>query len=141
MNSFKLIFLVFACELAVPAQQTAISGVVTDPSGDGIAGKYNSALPWIHAGNMDNKEFVAGSTLYIPVHASGALFEVGDGHAGQGDGEVDITAMETRSPGPFSSWCAKTCIWHGREARRPRTISSWERTKNWSSPPRSRFAK
>jgi acetamidase/formamidase len=55
------------------------------------------APPWMHAGNMDNKELVAGTTLYIPVHAPGALFEVGDGHAGQGNGEIDITAMETFS--------------------------------------------
>jgi acetamidase/formamidase len=59
------------------------------------AGRIDSAPPWMHAGNMDNKELVAGTTLYIPVHAKGALFEVGDGHAGQGNGEVDITAMET----------------------------------------------
>lgn len=58
-------------------------------------GRINSAPPWIHAGNMDNKELVAGSTLYLPVHAAGALFEIGDGHAGQGNGEVDITALET----------------------------------------------
>jgi acetamidase/formamidase len=44
---------------------------------------------------MDNKELVAGTTLYLPVHARGALFEVGDGHVGQGNGEVDITALET----------------------------------------------
>jgi acetamidase/formamidase len=44
---------------------------------------------------MDNKELVAGTTLYLPVHARGALFEIGDGHAGQGNGEVDITALET----------------------------------------------
>jgi acetamidase/formamidase len=65
------------------------------------AGRYNSAPPWMHAGNMDNKELVAGTTLYIPVHAKGALFEVGDGHAGQGNGEVDITAMETFLTGTF----------------------------------------
>lgn len=58
-------------------------------------GRFNSAPPWIHAGNMDNKELVAGSTLYLPVHVPGALFEIGDGHAGQGNGEVDITALET----------------------------------------------
>jgi len=40
-------------------------------------------------------------TLYIPIHAPGALFEVGDGHAGQGDGEVDITALETSLIGTF----------------------------------------
>jgi acetamidase/formamidase len=65
------------------------------------AGRLDSAPPWMHAGNMDNKELVAGTTLYIPVHARGALFEVGDGHAGQGNGEVDITAMETFLSGTF----------------------------------------
>jgi len=65
------------------------------------AGRYDSAPPWMHAGNMDNKELVAGTTLFIPVHAAGALFEVGDGHAGQGNGEVDITAMETFLTGTF----------------------------------------
>src|SRR5579864_3789419 len=58
-------------------------------------GRIDSAPPGIHAGNMDNKELVAGTTLYLPVFARGALFEVGDGHAGQGNGEVDITALET----------------------------------------------
>ena len=65
------------------------------------AGRLDSAPPWMHAGNMDNKELVAGTTLYIPIHAKGALFEVGDGHAGQGNGEVDITAMETFLSGTF----------------------------------------
>jgi acetamidase/formamidase len=59
------------------------------------AGRWNSAPPWIHAGNMDNKELVAGTTLFIPVHVKGALLEIGDGHAAQGNGEVDITAIET----------------------------------------------
>ena len=65
------------------------------------AGRLDSAPPWMHAGNMDNKELLAGTTLFIPVHARGALFEVGDGHAGQGNGEVDITAMETFLSGTF----------------------------------------
>ena len=72
-------------------------GLAPPPS----AGRIDSAPPWMHAGNMDNKELVAGTTLYIPVHAKGALFEVGDGHAGQGNGEVDITAMETFLTGTF----------------------------------------
>ncbi|HLJ85931.1 MAG TPA: acetamidase/formamidase family protein [Candidatus Angelobacter sp.] len=58
-------------------------------------GRVDSAPPGVHAGNMDNKELVAGTTLFLPVHARGALFEIGDGHAGQGNGEVDITALET----------------------------------------------
>jgi acetamidase/formamidase len=63
------------------------------------SGRIDSAPPGIHAGNMDNKELVAGTTLYLPVHARGALFEIGDGHAGQGNGEVDITALETSLTG------------------------------------------
>ncbi|MBW4038789.1 MAG: acetamidase [Acidobacteria bacterium] len=64
-------------------------------------GRVDSAPPFSHAGNMDNKELVAGTTLYIPVAAKGALFVAGDGHAGQGNGEVDITAMETFLTGTF----------------------------------------
>ena len=59
------------------------------------SGRISSAPPGIHAGNLDNKELVAGTTLFIPIHVPGGLFEVGDGHAGQGNGEVDITALET----------------------------------------------
>lgn len=58
-------------------------------------GKWSSNPPSIHAGNLDNKELVAGTTLYIPIHVAGALFQVGDGHAAQGDGEVSQTAIET----------------------------------------------
>jgi acetamidase/formamidase len=65
------------------------------------AGRVSSVPPGVYGGNMDNKYLVAGTTLYLPVNAEGALFEVGDGHAGQGDGEVDITAMETSLVGTF----------------------------------------
>ena len=66
-------------------------GVAPPPA----AGRVNSSPPGIHAGNLDNKALVAGTTLWIPVHVPGALFEIGDGHAAQGDGEVDQTAIET----------------------------------------------
>jgi acetamidase/formamidase len=59
------------------------------------AGRVSSNPPGRHAGNLDNRELVAGSTLLIPVFVPGALFEIGDGHAAQGDGEVDQTAIET----------------------------------------------
>jgi len=72
-------------------------GVAPPPS----MGRVSSAPPGIHAGNLDNKELVAGTTLYIPVWTKGALLEIGDGHAGQGNGEVDITAMETSLTGRF----------------------------------------
>ena len=74
------------------------------------AGKVNSAPPGIHAGNLDNKELVAGTTLFIPLHARGALFEVGDGHA-------DVETEKWTSPPwrrPYrcrsSSSCIRTCI-------------------------------
>jgi acetamidase/formamidase len=63
------------------------------------SGYIHSAPPGIHGGNIDNKELVAGTTLYLPVHVSGALFQVGDGHAGQGNGEVDLTGIETSLKG------------------------------------------
>jgi acetamidase/formamidase len=59
------------------------------------SGRISSAPPGIHAGNLDNKELVAGTKLFIPIHVPGALFQVGDGHAAQGNGEVCITALET----------------------------------------------
>jgi len=62
-------------------------------------GRYDSTPPTISGGNMDNKELVEGTTLYLPVYNKGALFEIGDGHAGQGNGEVDVTAMETSLTG------------------------------------------
>jgi acetamidase/formamidase len=64
-------------------------------------GPVASPPPRRNGGNMDNKELVAGATLYLPIHADGALFSVGDGHGVQGDGEVCITAIETGLTGTF----------------------------------------
>jgi acetamidase/formamidase len=77
------------------------------------AGKWNSAPPWVHGGNLDNKELVAGTSLFIPVFVKGALFEIGDGHAAQGNGEVDITAIETSLKGElqFIVHKGKTLEW------------------------------
>ena len=58
-------------------------------------GRISSSPPGPHTGNLDNKELVAGSTLFLPVHAPGALLSMGDGHALQGDGEVTGSALET----------------------------------------------
>jgi acetamidase/formamidase len=57
--------------------------------------------PRRNGGNIDNKELVAGSTLYLPIFNDGALFSVGDGHGAQGDGEVCVTAVETGLIGTF----------------------------------------
>jgi acetamidase/formamidase len=57
-------------------------------------GLHATAPPRATGGNIDCKELVAGSTLYLPVRVPGALFSVGDGHGAQGDGEVSKTAVE-----------------------------------------------
>jgi acetamidase/formamidase len=64
-------------------------------------GRITTIMPRAHGGNMDNKELVAGTTVYFPVFADGALFSVGDGHGVQGDGEVCISAVETALSGRF----------------------------------------
>jgi acetamidase/formamidase len=64
-------------------------------------GRVGSMMPRSFGGNMDNKELVAGTTLYLPVLAEGALFCAGDGHGVQGDGEVCVTALETSLSGMF----------------------------------------
>jgi acetamidase/formamidase len=64
-------------------------------------GRISTIQPRSHGGNIDNKELVAGTTLYLPVFAEGALFSCGDGHGAQGDGEVCVTAIETALEGTF----------------------------------------
>ena len=54
-----------------------------------------SSAPGRFGGNLDCKELVSGSTLYLPVFHKGALFFTGDAHAAQGDGEVTVNAIET----------------------------------------------
>ncbi len=66
-----------------------------------VMGRIGSGPPGIHTGNIDNKDLGAGSILYMPVHAPGALFSAGDGHAAQGEGEVDLSAIETGLRGRF----------------------------------------
>lgn len=64
-------------------------------------GRLTSVVPRSFGGNIDNKELVAGATLYLPVWTKGALFSAGDGHAAQGDGEVCLTAVEMGLSGTF----------------------------------------
>ncbi len=68
---------------------------------DATLGRISSGPPGIHTGNLDNKDLIAGTTLFMPVHVAGALFSVGDAHAAQGHGEVDLTAIETGLRGKF----------------------------------------
>lgn len=66
-----------------------------------LQGRISSGPPGPHAGNLDNKDLVVGTTLYIPVNVPGALLSIGDGHGLQGDGEVSGTALETSLRGTF----------------------------------------
>ena len=57
-------------------------------------GVHPTGPPRAWGGNLDCKELVAGTRLYLPIPVDGALFSAGDGHARQGDGEVSSTAIE-----------------------------------------------
>jgi acetamidase/formamidase len=80
-----------------------------------LVGRISSRPPGWHGGNLDNKDLVAGTTLYLPVHVPGALLSVGDGHAAQGHGEVTGTALETSLRGTLEVRLHK-----GRRLRWPR---------------------
>lgn len=64
-------------------------------------GRVATQQPREYGGNFDNKEFVPGTTIYLPIWNEGALFSAGDGHAAQGDGEVCLTALEAPLTGSF----------------------------------------
>lgn len=64
-------------------------------------GMVSTIQPRANGGNLDNKELVAGTTLFLPVFVEGALFSAGDGHGRQGDGEVNVTAIEMALEGQF----------------------------------------
>jgi acetamidase/formamidase len=80
----------FAPEIIIPLRPFLGTMGVAPKPGE----KRNAGIPDYFGGNIDNKELVAGTTLYLPVNVKGALFSTGDAHAAQGDGEV-MTAIET----------------------------------------------
>ena len=74
-----------------------VMGVAPPPGWGGCT----SIIPRAFGGNLDNKELVAGTTLFLPIFVEGARFSCGDGHGAQGDGEVCVTAIETALTGTF----------------------------------------
>lgn len=84
-----------------------------------VFGRQNSKEPREFGGNLDCKEMTAGSTIYLPVWNKGALFSTGDGHAAQGDGEVDGTAIETALTGTFEFTVRKDLGWTMPRAETP----------------------
>ncbi len=94
-----------------PAPFFGSIGVAPPP----LVGRISSRPPGWHGGNLDNKDLVAGSRLYLPVHVPGALLSIGDGHGMQGDGELTGTALETSLRGTFEIQVRK-----GQRLRWPR---------------------
>ncbi len=90
-----------------------IVGVAPPP----VYGRVSSVEPREYGGNIDNKEFVPGTSLFLPVFVPGANLSVGDGHAVQGDGEVCLTALETCLKGRFQ------LIVHKQALNFPRAIT------------------
>ena len=74
-------------------------------------GRVSTVQPGAFGGNIDNRELVAGTSLFLPVWNAGALFYVGDGHAAQGDGEVSQTGLETALRGRFRLTLLKAKGW------------------------------
>jgi acetamidase/formamidase len=64
-----------------------------------LSGRVSSTAPGAFTGNLDNRDLVQGTSLFVPVLVTGALLSIGDGHAAQGNGEVSGTAIETSMSG------------------------------------------
>ena len=88
----------FSKDIAVPLQP--FMGIMAVAPPDNLA-KISSTPPGVYGGNLDLKDLTRGATLFLPVWQAGAQFVTGDGHAGQGDGEVNGTAIETSLTGTF----------------------------------------
>jgi acetamidase/formamidase len=88
---------------------------VAPPSNYGLC---SSVEPREFGGNMDNKELLAGTSVYFPVFVPGANFSAGDGHAVQGHGEVCLTALETCLKGTF-----ELVLHKGQTLRVPRAMT------------------
>ena len=85
-------------------------------------GPQNSKEPGEFGGNIDCKDLLAGTTIYLPVLNEGALFSTGDGHGAQGHGEVDGTALETALKGTFEFHVRKDLGWKSPRAETPTHI-------------------
>jgi len=86
------------------------------------SGRQGSKEPREYGGNIDCKELVAGTQIFLPVWTDGALFSAGDGHAAQGDGEVNGTAIETSLSGTFTFRVHKGLGWTMPRAMTPKDL-------------------
>jgi acetamidase/formamidase len=95
-----------------------------------VYGMVTSVVPREYGGNIDNKELVTGSKLYLPVFNEGALFSAGDGHAVQGDGEVCLTALESGLIGTFELIVRKDLRYRFPRAETPTHVISMGLNEN-----------
>ncbi len=86
----------YAAGIVVPLRPFWGTIGVAPPPG---MGRVPSGPPNIFGGNFDNRDLVAGTTVYLPIHVAGALLSLGDGHAAQGEGEVCLSAIESSLKG------------------------------------------
>ena len=82
-------------------------------------GRVPSGPPGMFGGNMDNRDLIAGTTLYLPVFVPGALLSIGDGHAAQGHGEVGGGTIETSLEGEIEVFLHKNTGLRGPRAETP----------------------
>ena len=102
----------FAPGVVIPAKPFwGDIGVAPPPS----MGRINASIPGVHGGNMDNHDLQPGTSLFLPVHAPGALLSIADGHASQGNGEVGQSAIETSLKGEI-----QVILHKGMKTRWPR---------------------
>jgi len=100
------------------------------PNSEVIANNgLRTIAPHETGGNMDIKQMVAGTTLYLPVSATGGLFSVGDAHFAQGDGESCGTAIETSA-----TLTARFDVLKGEAARRNQNDPSFAREDYFIDP-------
>lgn len=87
------------------------------------SGRYSTVPPGLFGGNLDCRELVEGTTIYLPVFVDGALLWSGDSHAVQGNGEINLTAIETA----FSELNITVNVLKGRSLTWPRieTPTHW----------------
>jgi acetamidase/formamidase len=86
----------YAPNVVVPLKPFwGVMGVAPPPA----MGRVSSGPPDVFGGNLDNRDLVGGTTLYLPVFNPGALLSIGDGHAAQGYGEICLSAIETSLQG------------------------------------------
>ncbi|MBV9659492.1 MAG: acetamidase/formamidase family protein [Verrucomicrobia bacterium] len=95
-------------------------------------GEHRTRPPGVFGGNMDVKQLVAGSTLYLPVQVAGALFSAGDAHAAQGDGEICVNAIEMPANAEFEFHLRRDFSLDEPFAETPPAARDFDDQGNWA---------